>query len=520
MASDRSIIERKLKEIVSLEEFDERLKQGVGYICLKSKAGLTALDFVKAHVNPAVWDKYLKNDAVFVEEMANNFGVELEVSDKKEGFSSNELTIYAKEALNDKFLLAATGGRQLSFYPIIDNKLKVVGAAMERGEFNILASQAITTRMFNETGEVPHPNIVETAIKCWINSNDNNENKINIHVSLSLSELPDSWCFFRKTKYPIPGKTPHWDTILNRLTDGDTLAAWLYGVYTGKYKGRQALWITGTNGEDGKSVIGRALSELFGLAYGSINNNQITGKSNFTNAAFFEKEIVVYPDANNTTIFKSETFKSITGNDSVPIEFKGRMPFTAKLSSKILVFSNIVPFTDGLNMTDSRFLFMQIAPREDGAKVIFDFEKHLIEEFPHLLYRGEVAYRNLCPDNYKFLESDALKQLKDSLRSESMSDYLDFIEEYLVEDPDGYITPRDLGKLMTSVRWDKYEREDFKRWMMNTKRMGKEERIINGLGQSIRVHRGVRDKVKKDNLGLIKSTVNTVEDEDDAWDYV
>jgi hypothetical protein len=517
MASDRNIIEKKLKEIVSLDEFDSKLKQGIGYICLKSKMGLTALDFVKNHVNPAIWDKCIKNDIVFVNEMANNFGV-VDNSNSEGGMSPGELTAYAKEALDDKFLLAATGGRQLSFYPIVDNKLKIVGNPIERSEFNILAGQMITTRLFEVIGDVPAPSIVDTAIKCWINTS---ENLNKIHVSLGVGELPNDWCFFRKTRYPYPGPTPHWDTILERLTDGDTLAAWIYGVYSGRYKGRQAMWITGTNGEDGKSVIGRALSILFGPAYGSINNNQIKGSSNFTNAAFHEKEIVVYPDANNTMIFKTETFKSITGNDSVPIEFKGKMPFTAKLSSKILVFSNIDPYSDGLNMTDSRFLFMRIASRESDAKVIFDFENNLIAEFDHFLYKGMVAYRNLCPDDYKFLESDALKVLKTSVSSESMSEYEDFIEEYLVEDPDGYILSKDLTDLMKGIRWDEHERSSFKRWMTYVGRMSKEVRVKDEFGHSQRVFKGIRTKGKKGDLSIIKSSFksnnNAGGDEESSW---
>ena len=174
----------------------------------------------------------------------------------------------------------------------------------------------------------------------------------------------EGWCFHKPLLELKKMDMPTWNRILKRMSDPVAFLAWVYGVYSGCYLGRRVMWLHGAKGEDGKSLIAKTLADtLFGHAAGAISNAQLTSnEKRFVTSFFVNTRLVIYPDASNTKILKSELFKMIAsaGSDKVTIEPKGKPGYSAELSARLWVSSNYPPVITEEGFVKSRVQYILI----------------------------------------------------------------------------------------------------------------------------------------------------------------
>jgi hypothetical protein len=199
------------------------------------------------------------------------------------------------------------------------------------------------------------------------------------------------------------GPFPAWEDFLNRLNSPEAFLQWVGSCFDRNNRGRQALWLYGRRGEDGKSTVLTTLRGLFGEAGASLSGNQLKNESRFLFSSFYKKRFVIYPDCKIPSFVRNEIFRNITSSDMVPVEFKGGRQFDARMMLKLAVGCNKKPMPEKRGEADlSRILILEVSP----SKITEDntWEDRLKSEVGHFLYE--------CIDRYeKELKAQGLEKI-------------------------------------------------------------------------------------------------------------
>lgn len=223
------------------------------------------------------------------------------------------------------------------------------------------------------------------------------------HCTSSL--LPECYSLYYSPYKPdkdIP--FPNIQATLNRMTEPKAYAAFIWGVYSRRYKGRQICWVAGEakGGEEGKSYFTRFIGRnLFGenLGYKAISNTQIKGGSVFATHAYVGAALVVYPDCNNRHLLKNELMKSLSGGgrDPTQTEEKFKMSQTSTLDARFIVNSNWLPSVVRARWYLSRLLLNQISELTDVKDPNIDIK--YLQELNGFLAYAEECYNEVCLDD-------------------------------------------------------------------------------------------------------------------------
>jgi phage/plasmid-associated DNA primase len=216
-------------------------------------------------------------------------------------------------------------------------------------------------------------------------------------------EYKDIWSLYKSPHKPDASVPfPKLKETIDRMSEGDAFAAWIWGTYSQVYQGRQIFWVYGPEGEEGKSYLGKFLGkELFGenAGYRVINNLKTKSRNQFTTAAYIGAKLIVYPDCNDRRVLWTELFKSLAGGgrDSEVVEEKYGSSNTVTLDARGIIISNQLPELKRENWLLSRLALCRIDPMKDKKNPNID--KIYLEELPGFLAYAKDCYERLCPDN-------------------------------------------------------------------------------------------------------------------------
>lgn len=213
-----------------------------------------------------------------------------------------------------------------------------------------------------------------------------------------ISRIGDeNYCFHKINVEPKEGDLSSWMEALERMHDKEGFAAWVYGVYSGMYVGRQALWLHG-DGKDGKTAMLSVISEMFGESYTNISNNIVSNNSRFAYFDYVGKQLVGYADCNNTKIMLSEFMKGISSGDPVTIEVKGGGFFTTKLHAHPWIGSNFTPHILDAAHSLSRVFYIRINPSIIDDRKRGNFVQEIRNQLPAFLHYAKQCWneRALC----------------------------------------------------------------------------------------------------------------------------
>jgi len=243
----------------------------------------------------------------------------------------------------------------------------------------------------------------------------------------------DDWVLGRSKHKPKQGPMPTWDNYLSRMNDKEAFAAWIYGVASKRYKGRQVLWIHGGEGEDGKTFTQKIISdELFPNVYAAMSNHALSeGASRFMQADFEGKVLATWGDCNNSTVLLREDIKQLSAGsegDVARVEKKNKQAYSAQMEAVLWINSNFRPVVTGDNFVRSRLLYINLAkldePKDRTLKAKF------IAELPALLAYGEQCFEKLCPDSRRVIQNDIANAEIDEMVVESEAEYEGIFDRY------------------------------------------------------------------------------------------
>ena len=195
---------------------------------------------------------------------------------------------------------------------------------------------------------------------------------------------------------PTPMETPLFDELMSRTEESLVVMAYIGSIFVSSADRQQWLCLHG-DGKNGKSRLGTFLSKCLGDACQSAKPPR--GEAKFWNAQLLGRRLITFADCDDLKFLNTANFKSLTGADRIPIEYKGENVFDAEIDTKFLIISNEKPKLDNTVSDVRRALYSEIAPFNGKEIQTEVYNQKLWEEAPGVIFKCLEAYRQLCPDH-------------------------------------------------------------------------------------------------------------------------
>jgi hypothetical protein len=324
----------------------------------------------------------------------------------------------ANEILDPLFKKVLDTQQGIIYCDIVDTEHQILKPIRDKDAARDLMEASVAKKV-KECYQVITTSLTTEMVKLWKNHAES------IGSPAPMLRLGEpGWCYHRPLIDVREGEFPAWQSVLDRLSDAEAFCAFVWGIYSGEYQGRNLLWLHGETGEEGKSAVAKAIGELFGSACEAISNAQFNGnEKRFVTSFFVNSRLVIYPDANNTHALLSEQFKMVCsgGSDKVPIEFKGKQAYSDYLNARMIVCSNYHPHITNDNFLLSRLLYVHIDPYSESPDI--EAPKRIKEEFPFFLHYAQHCYQRKCPDHYTIETLATTQDLVKEIRTSSFEEF-------------------------------------------------------------------------------------------------
>ena len=381
----------------------------------------------------------------------------------------------ADECFQDKFLCYQVEGAGVVIYKVTDlDKREVKLCSSDHELKRILISEC------KKLGSVISPRDARQAIEYW------SLNCTPIEEAPSAFGLPGetNWTFKRVTVEPQEGPTPAWNEFLDRVSDSEDFLAFIGSILDPRHKGRQALYLHGPNGQDGKSCVIRAIESLLGEEnVAALNNIGLKNQSQFLTSTVEGKRLAVYPDCKNTKFLMTEVFRSIVSGDRVPVERKGKDAVMKKLYCRVIIASNHRPELTSGGADLSRLILIDVKASKTKNDPLW--EDRLIAEMPQLLHKANTAYAKKCPNRGDIKLSDETSKLNRQAADEFEERWGGVFETYLEECPGNELPAGDMkSKVYDREGLSAQDISKFKEFLNNkgfTYKTVKNQRVYVGL---------------------------------------
>lgn len=264
------------------------------------------------------------------------------------------------------------------------------------------------------------PQNVTAAVKHWLTQTDN-----------VLTELPPlvrfddepGLCFhridFKPYEYDYP--TPCFDNLLNRMPKDkhEIFKAFVGSIFDPNSNRSEYLWLYG-EGQDGKSAFGRFLGDILGDACSS--EEVPTRDDKFWNSGLVGKRLVVFADCDKSTFPTTGRFKTLTGNDYIKVEEKGKAAITVKLDAKFIFLSN-KPVELSTKQSDRRRAIIVEIERFDGNPDP-TYERRLWDERKYVIGKCIKTYKKHMAEHKRLFVNN------ENLESSQEDEYQRFFDAH------------------------------------------------------------------------------------------
>ena len=276
---------------------------------------------------------------------------------------------------------------------------------------------------------------------------------------------------------PVVEEGPHptWDGVLSRLSDPEAFLAHVWSAFEPKFQGRQVLWLQG-EGNDGKTILFKALLEGAGVPFGIVSDADIQGSNQFLFSSLWDKPVVLVNESKSPNILMTGMMHKLTGRDHVTVEYKHGQRFQAAYQGVVWVCSNQSPNIEGSRSNLSRLSLLSIVP----GQWVDSLPDRLRSEVPALLFRARRAYSILCPRDFEIaLNSASQEALAEATGFETdlFTTALKMASLEVTGSKDDEVSGAELlGRLNRHTKMDAAQLKSFYRWLVAqgaSKRKGK-----------------------------------------------
>jgi hypothetical protein len=284
---------------------------------------------------------------------------------------------------------------------------------------------------------------------------------------------------------------PTFHEFLSRSENHRALMAFVGSLFDPNSQRQQYVWIYG-DGRNGKSSFIRALTSALGPV-ASYEQVPTDGAKHWT-VGLRNKRLVVFADCNNASFVTTGLFKSLTGEDGIRVEPKGKPAYTEDIHAKIMFSSNTKPKISTTPADLERILFF------DAKRVTKDFghryEDMLKAELKYFLPICYSVYLEETEGNPRRLIKLKNSSELDAAASSSEIEYETFCTEYIEKvqsDDDTPLSSRKHVKLRRMMEImdhagfkSRYERDKLRDYMERVH--GITEKVIKAGGKSYRAY--------------------------------
>lgn len=374
------------------------------------------------------------------------------------------------------------------FFEITDLDNRIVQRVDNK---NYLLENVVRKRVLSKPEYSLIPNSISSATRIFKDWNDTAMPIENEPEAFTQIEDKSVWAYEKIAISMEDGETPAWDAFLKRCSAPDDFLAWVWSCFELRHKGRQALWLYGHNGQDGKSTVLRVISRIFKNAAVGISDQNLS--TNFGLSVLYGKRLAIYSDCLNTRFLMSEKIRTLTAGDVTTIEFKGQTPFSAEMYVRIAVASNLPPEINKTRAETSRLLLIEVEATQDNTA---NWESQLTAEIPRLLKKAREAYKERCPEHYNIKPSVITEQLVTGAADVGSEQFEEIFRKHFVADKDGFIRAGDLTSVFKEENMSSPEQKRFREFIKNilTEDLGVEGVFQKQRDKQGNIYKGLRLK--------------------------
>jgi hypothetical protein len=369
----------------------------------------------------------------------------------------------ARDILNPKFKRCIDLESMNSVAVVKDLENKIVAEIVNPRTisdilWNVIAEDA-------ELNEVTYPPVLmKELIEYWKAYGDKID-KIETYGGIGS----DDWCLGKCLIKPVAGPMPTWQRYLDRMNDAGAFAAYIYGIVSKKYRGRQLLWFHGSNGGDGKSLVQKVIAEnCFANVAHPMSNDAFAAGKTFTAAEFVGKAFGYMDDCNNSMLLFKEIIKQLSAGadgNKIRSEKKGVDATDEQLETRIWVNSNFAPEVSNDNFVRSRLLYIKISPLKEKADPTI--KDKFIAELPQFLEFGRQCFEMLADSDYNIEQNEEAEHQIDSLVSDHNEQFDIVFNKCFKHDINGSVKCGTIASLLSDAGLkDNVKRGNFYRWML------------------------------------------------------
>lgn len=283
-------------------------------------------------------------------------------------------------------------------------------------------------------------------VKHWM---DNVAESPRVVTYKSYDDTSESFCFYQCPVVPDfdmkLDDMPVTKNMLSRHSDPEFLLAFLAGLLTKRYRGRQSIWDYSRGNTGRSSFYSTILNECMGInrGYGVVPPSGSTSNKHFYHG--LEGVGVGYVgECNNRAFLRTEHFKTLTGYDVAKVDPKGVDGHNATMAMNFIILSNHLPDMPDEESTQSRVVVTETAPLLVERKNADDVQAMVRKELPGILALGIRQYEKPgMVTNDQFIRlNDRSIELKSLLTEEYNAVYDGFVQQYLIinEDDDNSVS--------------------------------------------------------------------------------
>jgi uncharacterized protein DUF5906 len=364
--------------------------------------------------------------------------------------------------LSSKFIVSQLTDGVMQLYQILDWQQREVSAIGGKAEdVNTVISRAVVDTLRADGVAVTSEklSLMKTAFLAT--------SKLQPRPNLLGQPGDDDWCVYRARVLPDASVDfPHFRSFLDRLNDPCAFAAWWWGVYSGRNKGRQSIYLWDQRGEGAKSVILKTLGSLFGNRIYASFPTSVSLADGFTSSAFVNKKLVVVGDCKDSYILHRGMLKELSGDDLSWINAKYQQPYSTHLECRVVIASNHAPFIIGQAHNTSRTLFLIVSPltiKNEDRDV--EYGDKCQRELPGFLHYARECYSELCPNHYAIRTNQAVEQATLLRIAQCESVHAETFAEHFVVDQQAVLHSKQWNGKMKELKMQTHQAADFLEWI-------------------------------------------------------